>query len=60
MLLWLTDYLAGYVSGFGVFQYLTFRTMVSTLTAARHLAVGGAGDDSQAVALSDRPSGAPS
>ena len=33
MLLWLTDYLASYVSGFGVFQYLTLRTMVSTLTA---------------------------
>jgi phospho-N-acetylmuramoyl-pentapeptide-transferase len=33
VLLWLTDYLAQYVSGFGVFQYLTFRTMVSVLTA---------------------------
>ena len=33
MLLWLTDYLADFVSGFGVFQYLTFRTMVSLLTA---------------------------
>ena len=33
MLLWLTDYLSQYVSGFGVFQYLTFRTMVSVLTA---------------------------
>lgn len=33
MLLWLTDYLADYVSGFGVFRYLTFRTMVSALTA---------------------------
>ncbi|TDJ22914.1 MAG: phospho-N-acetylmuramoyl-pentapeptide-transferase [Gammaproteobacteria bacterium] len=33
MLLWLTDYLAQFVSGFGVFQYLTFRTMVSVLTA---------------------------
>ncbi len=33
MLLWLTDYLAGFASGFGVFQYLTFRTMVSALTA---------------------------
>ena len=33
MLLWLTDYLTQFVSGFGVFQYLTFRTMVSVLTA---------------------------
>ncbi|MEM9620229.1 MAG: phospho-N-acetylmuramoyl-pentapeptide-transferase [Pseudomonadota bacterium] len=33
MLLWLTDYLADFVSGFAVFQYLTFRTMVSVLTA---------------------------
>jgi phospho-N-acetylmuramoyl-pentapeptide-transferase len=33
VLLWLTDYLAQFVSGFGVFQYLTFRTMVSVLTS---------------------------
>ena len=33
MLLWLTDFLADYVSGFSVFQYLTFRTMVSVVTA---------------------------
>ncbi|MAT84924.1 MAG: phospho-N-acetylmuramoyl-pentapeptide-transferase [Gammaproteobacteria bacterium] len=33
MLLWLTEYLAQYVSGFSVFQYLTFRTMVSVVTA---------------------------
>ncbi|MFB3106107.1 MAG: phospho-N-acetylmuramoyl-pentapeptide-transferase, partial [Pseudomonadales bacterium] len=33
MLLWLTDYLSGFVSGFSVFQYLTFRTMVSVVTA---------------------------
>ena len=33
MLLWLTEYLATVVSGFNVFQYLTFRTMVSALTA---------------------------
>ncbi|MCZ6656279.1 MAG: phospho-N-acetylmuramoyl-pentapeptide-transferase [Gammaproteobacteria bacterium] len=33
MLLWLTDFLAEYVSGFSVFQYLTFRTMVSVVTA---------------------------
>ena len=33
MLLWLTEYLAQYVTGFGVFQYLTFRTMVSAGTA---------------------------
>ncbi len=41
MLLWLTDFLARYVSGFGVFQYLTFRTVVSALTAlAISLVVG--------------------
>ena len=33
MLRWLTEYLAEFVSAFGVFQYLTFRTLVSTLTA---------------------------
>ncbi len=33
MLLWLTDYLTQFISGFGVFQYLTFRTMVSVLTS---------------------------
>jgi len=33
VLLWLTDILAEYVSGFSVFQYLTFRTMVSVMTA---------------------------
>ncbi len=33
MLLWLTEFLSQYVGGFGVFQYLTFRTMVSVTTA---------------------------
>ncbi len=33
MLLSLTDYLANFIGGFGVFQYLTFRTMVSVVTA---------------------------
>ena len=33
MLLWLTEYLAEFVNGFGVFQYLTFRTMVAVMTA---------------------------
>ncbi len=33
MLLWLTNFLADYISGFGVFQYLTFRTLTSALTA---------------------------
>jgi phospho-N-acetylmuramoyl-pentapeptide-transferase len=33
VLLWLTQYLSEYVSGFGVFQYLTLRTMVSVVTA---------------------------
>lgn len=33
MLLWVTDYLAEFISGFSVFQYLTFRTMVSLVTA---------------------------
>jgi len=33
MLLWLTDLLSEYVRGFAVFQYLTFRTMVSVMTA---------------------------
>ena len=33
MLFWLTDYLSQFVAAFGVFQYLTFRTMVSAGTA---------------------------
>ena len=33
MLLWLTEYLSQFISGFAVFQYLTFRTMVSAATA---------------------------
>ncbi len=33
MLLWLTHYLAHYYRFFNVFQYLTFRTILSTLTA---------------------------
>jgi phospho-N-acetylmuramoyl-pentapeptide-transferase len=33
MLLWLTDFLSQFISGFSVFQYLTFRTMVSVVTA---------------------------
>ena len=33
MMLWFTEYLADHVSGFAVFQYLTFRTVVSTMTA---------------------------
>ncbi|HEY5644888.1 MAG TPA: phospho-N-acetylmuramoyl-pentapeptide-transferase [Pseudomonadales bacterium] len=41
MLLWLTDFLSQYVSGFSVFQYLTFRTMVSVVTAlAMSLLIG--------------------
>lgn len=33
MLLWLTDYLSSFISVFGVFEYITFRTLVSTATA---------------------------
>ena len=33
MLLELADLLKGYISGFHLFQYLTFRTIMSTLTA---------------------------
>lgn len=33
MLLWVTEFLSEYISGFSVFQYLTFRTMVSVVTA---------------------------
>jgi len=41
MLLWVTDYLAQFVSGFSVFQYLTFRTMLSVMTAlATSLLIG--------------------
>ena len=41
MLLWLTEYLSQFISGFSVFQYLTFRTMVSVVTAlAASLLIG--------------------
>jgi len=41
VLLWLTEFLSHYVSGFSVFQYLTFRTMVSVVTAlAMSLLIG--------------------
>ena len=41
MLLWLTEYLAGHLGAFGVFQYLTLRTVVSALTAlAMSLLIG--------------------
>jgi phospho-N-acetylmuramoyl-pentapeptide-transferase len=41
MLLWLTEFLTQYISGFSVFQYLTFRTMVSVITAlAASLLIG--------------------
>ncbi len=33
MLLWLADYLSQFESGFGVFQYLTFRAILGMLTA---------------------------
>lgn len=33
MLLWLADYLTQFYTGFNVFSYLTFRAIVSTLTA---------------------------
>ena len=33
MLLWLGEYLTQYYSGFNVFSYLTFRAIISTLTA---------------------------
>jgi phospho-N-acetylmuramoyl-pentapeptide-transferase len=33
MLLWITEYLMRFDPGFGVFQYLTFRTILSVLTA---------------------------
>ncbi len=33
MLLWLTEYLTQFYSGFNVFQYLTLRTILGTLTA---------------------------
>jgi phospho-N-acetylmuramoyl-pentapeptide-transferase len=33
VLLWLTEYLAGYYSGFNVFQYLTLRTILGVLTS---------------------------
>ncbi len=43
MLLWITEYLSRFDAGFGVFQYLTFRTILSVLTAfAISLLVGPA------------------
>ena len=43
MMLWLTSYLADFIGAFGVFQYLTLRTMVGAMTAlAISLLVGPA------------------
>ena len=33
MLIWLTEYLTQFDSGFGVFKYLTLRTILSVLTS---------------------------
>ena len=33
MLIWVADYLAQFESGFGVFKYLTLRTILSVLTS---------------------------
>ena len=33
MLLWLSEYLTAYASGFQVFQYLTFRGILGVMTA---------------------------
>ena len=33
MLLWLTEYLIQYYSGFNVFQYITLRTILGALTS---------------------------
>ena len=33
MLLWLTEYLAEYISGFGVFRYLTMRAVMGVMTS---------------------------
>ncbi len=33
MLVWLTDYLTQYISGFNIFSYLTFRSILATLTS---------------------------
>jgi phospho-N-acetylmuramoyl-pentapeptide-transferase len=33
MLVWLTDYLTQYVSGFNIFSYLTFRSILAALTS---------------------------
>ena len=35
MLVWLAEHLVKYYSGFNVFSYLTFRAIVSLLTALR-------------------------
>ncbi len=40
MLVWLAEHLVKYYSGFNVFSYLTFRAIVSLLTAV-HLIVDG-------------------
>jgi len=33
MLVWLTEYLTQYISGFNIFSYLTFRSILATLTS---------------------------
>ncbi|ELO95513.1 phospho-N-acetylmuramoyl-pentapeptide-transferase [Salmonella enterica subsp. enterica serovar Enteritidis str. 6.0562-1] len=41
MLVWLAEHLVKYYSGFNVFSYLTFRAIVSLLTALFHLFMDG-------------------
>ncbi len=45
MLVWLAEHLVKYYSGFNVFSYLTFRAIVSLLTALFILVVDGAAHD---------------
>lgn len=48
MLVWLAEHLVKYYSGFNVFSYLTFRAIVSLLTALFLSLWMGAGDQASA------------
>ncbi len=55
MLVWLAEHLVKYYSGFNVFSYLTFRAIVSLLTALFILVVDGPAHDCPSAKTLFRP-----
>lgn len=54
MLVWLAEHLVAFYSGFNVFSYLTFRAIVSLLTAL-FISLDGAAPDRLAAEITDWP-----